>query len=123
MIRGLKSNNVGTTDFMGRFTGMRKEQEFTVYPMDKAGAEIRVQSDTRFGTINLDTGAVVMSRSRPNGSNSVTLQLDVMTRRAVGDIVPADELETLKGFIRASGSTELVGRSIVKVENMGALFV
>lgn len=53
-------NCMGTLSFEAKFNGMRKPQDFIVYPM-KAGNEtgrILIQSDTRIGYIYLDSGKV-----------------------------------------------------------------
>lgn len=54
-------NIMGTVSFDGRFPGMRKAEDFIVYPMHDSGVEILIQSDHRFGRINLDTGRGIVS--------------------------------------------------------------
>jgi len=57
---------MGTVSFDGKFDGMRKAQDFIVYPMHEGNSadSALVQSDTRIGRIDLQTGAVIMSPSR-----------------------------------------------------------
>lgn len=77
MVSNIRNNIMGTVSFEGSFDGMRKSQEFIVYPMHKGGENNRIliQSDTRIGHINLDTGDVTLSPPRSGGSYSCHLIL------------------------------------------------
>jgi len=75
-------NSMGTASFIGKLDkGMRKEQDFSVYPISKDSKSkvITVQSDTRIGRIDLETGKGVMSKSHSNGAYFVHLQIDNLT--------------------------------------------
>lgn len=50
----IRKNILGTISFTAKFTGMRKEQEFIVYPNPDPGC-ILIQSDTRIGRITGNT--------------------------------------------------------------------
>lgn len=121
-ISKIEKNIMGTVSFDGKFQGMKKPQDFIVYPMQDAGVIIKIQSDTRMGQINLDTGEVTLSKARPNGAGFAALSIDVAVGRATKDQLSAEEIETLKGWIRSTGGL-LVGNSIVKSDNTGALAV
>ena len=62
MISNIRKNIMGTISFDGLFTGMRKPQDFIVYPMHAGNntAQARIQSDKRSGFISLVSGAVTL---------------------------------------------------------------
>lgn len=70
MLTRYRRNCLGTLDFTAQFPGMRKPQEFVVYPMHDGDAALRVkvQSDTRIGWVDLHTGAVWLSRPHASGA-------------------------------------------------------
>jgi hypothetical protein len=115
-IRNCRKGIMGTVCFDGQFPGMRKPQEFIVYPMQDSGTVITIQSDTRIAQLDLDTGKLLLSESRPNGAYFVHLQIGKRTVHAL----PAEDVQTLRGWIRATGGVE-VGESFVKSDNTGAL--
>ena|ERR1035437_6924905 len=121
-ITNCQKNNMGTVSFDGQFTGMRKAQDFIVYPMQDAGTVIRIQSDKRFGALDIETGRGILSASRAQYANSVWLQMSVANKTAVAIELPAEELQTLRGWIKSTGGL-LVGESFIKCENLGALSI
>ena len=58
----------GAVRFDAKFAGMRKAQEFIVYPHRAGATSIVVQSDTRIGEITLDSGKCRVSSSYPGGA-------------------------------------------------------
>lgn len=116
MIAQCRKNIMGTVSFMGKFNGMRKAQEFIVYPMQDSGPVIQIQSDTRIGRVNLDTGELAMSQPHPSGAYGIHLASDKLNR----ETLPAEELQTLRQWIKSTGGL-LVGKSIVKTDNTGAM--
>ena len=54
------TNNMGTISFDAKMQGMRKPQDFIVYPMQADGdnTKARIQSDKRSGYIDLISGEV-----------------------------------------------------------------
>lgn len=116
-ILGLKRNIMGTTDIEMKITGMRKPQDFIVYPIgaDDAGNVIKIQSDTRIGQINLVKGVGVMSQSHQGGAYFVHLQMDKLTSFELSE----KDLKDLKAFINKT-SGDNVGSSIIKSDNSGA---
>jgi hypothetical protein len=116
-ILGLSKNIMGTTDIEMKITGMRKPQDFIVYPIgkDDAGNVITIQSDTRIGQINLVKGVGVMSQSHSNGAYFVHLQMDKLTSFTISE----SDLEDLKAHIfKTSGAN--VGTRGVVTDNSGA---
>jgi len=119
MITNLHRNIMGTTSFDGKFQGMRKAQDFIVYPLAAGETTICIQSDTRYGRLDLTTGNLEMSKSHANGAGSMAFALDTRVKETVS----SEELTSLRDFIRSTGSKELVGSSMVLSNNEGALTV
>jgi hypothetical protein len=119
-ISGCRRNIMGTVTFDGKCAGMRKPQDFIVYPMQDSGPNITIQSDHRFGQIDLDTGKGVLSANRAQYANAPWLGLCVINGTAIDVELATEERETLRQWIKSTGGV-LVGRSIVKCDNTGAL--
>ena len=60
-ITNYKKNIMGTTSFDLKVKGMRKPQDFIVYPITEKTDKIRIQSDKKFGEIHLPTGKGILS--------------------------------------------------------------
>lgn len=114
-ISNISKNPMGTVSFDGKFAGMRKAQDFIVYPMAQADARALVQSDTRIGYIDLVSGNVDMSPSVPGGAYNKHL-----ARIARVGKLSAEELLLLKGNIMATASGKAGSNGIVTVDNKGA---
>lgn len=111
-----KKNRLGTTDFEGKFDGMRKPQEFITYAIgaNSSKARVQFQSDTRIGYICLETGRVDLSPSIKGGAYNHHLS----SVARVGKL-EAEELLMLKAHIFGTASKE-AGTSGVTVDNSGA---
>ena len=111
---------MGTVSFDAKFDGMRKAQDFIVYPMHAGNqsAAAQVQSDTRIGIIHLTTGQVLMSPARAGGSYGVHLAL----AKPAG-ILNAEELLLLKSNIFATAHGKAGNNGIVYTDNSAALEV
>lgn len=122
MITNIHKNRMGTVSFDGKFLGMRKPQEFVVYPI-KAGDDAKrllVQSDTRIGYIYLDSGNVDMSKPHVNGAYGI--HLHEITR--VGKLTQED-LFHLKAYVfsTANGAAGKAENGFIQTDNSGALEV
>ena len=106
---------MGTISFDAKFKGMRNPQDFIVYPLESAAASIKIQSDTRMGRINLETGVVEMSPPRAGGSYFIHLSQakDVAT-------LSGEELLLLKTQVCASASQHAGTNGILYTDNKGA---
>ncbi len=113
-------NIMGTVSFDGKFAGMRKPQDFIVYPMQDSGETITIQSEHRFGHIDLALGNGVLSANRAQYANQVWLGVCITMRTAVSIKLSVEERETLRQWVKSSGGTQ-VGSSIVLSDNTGAL--
>jgi hypothetical protein len=94
MIANCHKNIMGTVSFDGRFAGMRKAQDFIVYPMQDSGPLIKIQSNNRMGQLNLDTGELILSPTARCHAGFLWLQLSVARKTATVETLPAEELQT-----------------------------
>ena len=121
MLTNFKKNCLGTLDFTAQFDGMRKPQEFCVYPMNETdGRKVQIQSDSRFGVINLEAGKLALSASSP-GATYVTWAKHLFQRKVTFVTIPPSELAALKDAIRGTGKVGLAGTGPVYTDNSGAL--
>lgn len=125
MITNIRKNNMGTTSFDGKFQGMRKAQDFIVYPL-KAGedvSKVEIQSDTRIGYIYLNEaepsyGNVFMSKPVSSGAFNHHLATG-----SVIDKLSGEEMLLLKAQIFSSASGRAGLNGIVFVDNSEAISV
>lgn len=105
---------MGTISIILKAKGMRKEQDFILYPITKEDKFLIIQSDTRIARVNLE-GKGLMSKPHSNGAYFVHLQMDKLTPFQFGSSDWAqivDYIGTTKG--------DSVGESVVKTDNSGA---
>jgi hypothetical protein len=120
MLNNIRNNTMGTVSFDGKFDGMRKFQDFIVYPM-QAGDDVSkllVQSGTRIGYIYLDDGRVFMSPSVASGAYSVHL----MKGKFLSSL-SAEELLLLKTHMMASASPKAGTNGVIYCDNSQAVEV
>ena len=84
---------MGTASITAKFTNMRKEQDFIVYPIQKTNStdRIMIQSDTRIGYIYLSSGDVELCPPVSSGA----YQPHLMFAKVV-DKLSSDELVNVK---------------------------
>lgn len=120
MISNIHRNIMGTISFDLKAEGMRKAQEFIVYPMrDKTECAV-IQSDTRFGYIQLATGAIVLTPSIKGGAYGHHISL----ARPAGALTGEQRLLLLAQIASTSGLD--VGRErngVIGVDNSAAIGV
>lgn len=100
-------NSLGTANLILKVEGkMRKEQSFCVYPISVGEREIKIQSDTRIGTIDLKTGKGILTKSYSGGAYNHHLML--------GEKFPIEcNTETLNGIIEAIRKSSKSGENVV----------
>jgi hypothetical protein len=117
LISKITTNRMGTTDFEGQFAGMRKPQEFTVYPIHAGGdaTRIKVQSNTRIGFIDMESGHVKLSPAYPGGAHNEALA-------HIGDVgkLSQEELFSLKAQVFSTASGKAGTNGIMTTDNSGA---
>jgi len=105
-------NIMGTLSFDMKLPNMRKAQDFIVYPASEKTDYITIQSNTRFGKIEMTTGRGLMSQSHANGAYAVHMHIDKLVKFQLTD----SQLEKLKEELaKTAGSS--VGRSVVISDN------
>lgn len=122
MISNIRKNIMGTISFDGQFGAMRKPQDWIVYPCQDSGSIITIQSDHRFGRVDMASGKGVISANRAQYASSVWLAQCIASRKAEPIILEEIERERLRAAIHSTGGL-LVGESFVKCENIGAFTV
>lgn len=118
MITNMHTNIMGTLSFDGKFMGMRKAQDFIVYPMHGESEWIKVQSKTRIGGINLKSGEVKLCP--PVQSGAYAQHLALIQHSGVLD---SETLFTLKAHIMGTASGKAGTNGVVYTNNSGALEV
>jgi hypothetical protein len=88
--------------------------------MQDSGETIYIQSEHRFGRLDLATGRGVLSENRKQYANSMTLALSMARGTAVAIELATEDLQTLRQWIKSTGGV-CVGESIVKSDNTGAI--
>jgi hypothetical protein len=115
-ILNIKKNCMGTLSFDAKFNGMRKPQDFIVYPMhkDQATDKIKIQSDTRIGYIYLETGDIVIAGPVSSGAYNPHL---IFAKKI--DALEKDELAGLK-FRLFQTADPMAGNRCVHTDNSNA---
>lgn len=120
MISNIRKNIMGTCSFDGKFSGMRKAQDFIVYPIksEDDAKRVTIQSDTRIGWVNLESGQVMLSPAKASGAYFHHLAL---AQKA--GILSGEQLLMLKAQILGTASGKAGSNGIVFADNSGALGV
>lgn len=116
MITNIKKNIMGTVSFDGKFSKMNKSQKFIIYPINKKSNVIHIQSDTRFGQINIDSGEVIMSKSHSSHANFVSLHMDNLKGVSVRDTLSKEIFNSLKEKIKETSGYS-VGNDVITCDN------
>ena len=120
-IASFKKNIMGTVSFDMQLPNMRKQQDFSVYPIhfDSLSVTpnklITIQSDTRIGKIDLDSGRGLMSQSHSSGAYFHHLSFDKKTPFVLSE----SSLATLREKIKETAGSS-VGTAGVSTDNSGA---
>lgn len=107
-VTNIHKNIMGTISFNAKFGGMRKEQDFIVYPITSDNPEIVIQSDNRIGYIN-SHGDVVVAKARN--------RFDFVLARTVKVIDKVENIEELLAAIRKTSSSMAGSNGIVYSDN------
>jgi hypothetical protein len=108
---------MGTLDFKGQFKGMLKTQQFVVYPKASYAVDevVKIQSDTRIGSINLQTGQVKISKSHASGADHRHLAAAVDA-----GVLSGEQLLLFKAHVMATSSSSTETNAMVVADNCGA---
>ena len=121
-IGNIHKNIMGTTSFDMRIKGMRKNQEFIVYPVTSGASadRITIHSGHRFGYINLTDGTGEVSANHAQHANSAKFALDKMQGNTVCFSLRGVDVDALRLFIFTTAGN-LVGSSVVLTDNGGSI--
>jgi len=110
---------MGTLQFDAKFAGMRKEQNFLVYPMNEKSNIIFCQSESRWLEINSETGECEITSSASGHHNRWLLVMQRSQGKSRKFTLPNVELQHLKMqiFLTAGKS---VGNKVITTDNSGA---
>lgn len=110
MIENIHTGIMGTVCFDGKFKGMRKPQDYIVYPIQAGGdnRKARIQSDKTSGYIDLKSGDVVIL----DGAHFIG-------PIKCSDILSGEELLLFKSGIESTASGK-AGKRNVFSDNSGA---
>lgn len=117
-ITNIRRNIMGTTSFDARFPGMAKSQDFIVYPIRNAETKIAIQSDNRFGYIDMESGAVELAKGGQY-TNAAIFTLAKMRGTLVKDQLTPEQLAELRTAIGQTAGPN-VGERGVYSDNIGA---
>jgi hypothetical protein len=123
MITNFKRNCLGTLDFTAKLGKMRKVDDFIVYPMQESSTEIRIQSDHRFGRVDLETGAGILSASRAQYANGAWLMVCQIRGTAEAFTLDVEDREQLRQWVKSTGGALVGGNNALRVhcDNTGAI--
>jgi hypothetical protein len=122
-LTNIRKNRMGTVSFDLKLDDMRKPQSFSVYPISKDVVnvnDIKVQSNKRFGFINVETGAGELSKSYPNGAYMHTFVMDKAMKQTKTFQLSERDLAALKQSIFLTADKE-AGNSGIHADNSGAI--
>ena len=116
----LKTNSMGTLDIIAKFPGMRKEQDFIVYPIAKGQTpdRILIQSDTRIGYVYLGNGEVHLSKPHASGAYQPHLAEAALVYTLTGE-----ELLMLKTKLAGTADPKAGTNGVMHTDNSGAINV
>lgn len=117
MLTNVKKGIMGTIEFDAQFKGMRKPQDFIVYPLHAGGdpTRIKIQSDTRIGIICFTSGRVLMSPPVASGAHTAHL----VNAKEV-DKLSAEEVLLLKAAVFSTAGKSVGSNGIVTTDNSAA---
>lgn len=119
----ISTNIMGTASILAKFDGMRKAQEFTIYPMSTDAKKILCQSDSRWLEINPETGDCEITTSQSGHHSSWMLQLQKSIRKHKEFKLSEFDLQSLKMqiFTTASKNAGKRENGIIQSDNSAAI--
>ena len=103
----IRKNIMGTISFTAKFKGMRKEQEFIIYPNPEK--RLRVQAKTKCGYVSSDGGAFI---------SSCEYFFQIPWAKQNNDVI--ENIEELKEAVRNSASMNAGSSGFITCDNSKA---
>ena len=110
--------------FDAKFIGMRKEQDFIIYPLDRSNdaATILCQSDSRWLEIDTKTGECWITSAQSGHHNRWMLAMQKAQGKAKQFTLSPVELSELKMHVFTTADKN-AGNSVITTDNSGAFNV
>lgn len=120
-IDSIRKNCMGTISFNMMYKGMRKVDDFIVYPKssDDTDAIIRIQSGRRFGQLDLNTGKSIIAVA--DNANSITLSMQIALKTAKCVMFTPEQCQQLKERILDTYSSKAGTNGIMYSDNTGVI--
>ncbi len=108
-ISNVKKGFLSACEFDAKFKGMRKAQNFIVYPVKSGASSIVIQSDTRIGEVFLETGVCRISENRSGGAHFIHLAMAENNA-----IISVEDLQQIKAMLnlKSGNGTVILGESM-----------
>ena len=98
--------------FTLKMQGMRKAQDFLIYPYS-GGDTVSLQSDTRFMQLDLKSGNAILSKAHSNGS----CQIDLYPQRGAYMVrLDNTELTNIQGYLWHNEGVQ-TWKGVLSIEN------
>lgn len=122
IIGKLYTNCLGTADIPMKGPGMRKEQDFTVYPISKTDPDqiITIQSPTRIGRIDLKTGRGQYTPAQAGGAYNHHFALAQIKGTMVTFQLQDIDTQYIKMYIFSTAAERAGNKGIIS-DNSGAV--
>ena len=113
---------MGTCDIHIKASGMRKEQDFIVYPISSGSdaSKITIQSDTRFGYIDMTTGTLSLTPAK-NNANSWDFSIAEIDKTIKTDQLTQEEINQIKMEVFGTTNSMAGNNGIMYTDNGGAV--
>lgn len=117
----IRKNCMGTISFNMMYKGMRKVDDFIVYPKssDDTDSVIIIQSGRRFGKLDLNTGKSIIAVG--DNANSITLSMQIALKTAKCVMFTPEQCQQLKERILGTYSSKAGTNGIMYSDNTGVI--
>lgn len=113
-ITDFKKNCMGTMSFSLKFKGMRKAEEFCVYPIKEKTETIYFQSEHRWAQLDLKSKIFEVSARRAQYANSAWFMVCQINRTTTAEKLTDEQFALLIGKIKKTAG-EKVGNNILSM--------
>ena len=110
-LTNIRKNIMGTISFDLKAKGMRKTQEFILYPVQgkSIADDLMIQSDTRIGYLNLEHKTIRITKGFSGGAYSTHLMMTPLSKHDVPEDVAIElELKILETHSKEAGTHNVV---------------
>ena len=112
-------NRLGTCDVDVQLPGMRKPQSFTCLPLAAGETTVVIQSNTRIGKLDLQTGEGCITPAHSSGAYFAHLITDNLAGKLQKIALSAAELNALKAGMASTKGNQNARHYGILVDNSG----